>query len=59
MSRKKRREKDAPMPASSAGLLSFYQEKTDSVVKISPEIVIALTIALILAVILVSTFVPR
>jgi preprotein translocase subunit Sec61beta len=28
------------MPAGSAGILSFYQEKTDSVVKIRPELVI-------------------
>jgi len=47
------------MPAGSAGILSFYQEKTDSIVKIRPEIVIGLTITLILAVILASVFIPR
>jgi preprotein translocase subunit Sec61beta len=59
VSRKKRRAQESPMPAGSAGLLSFYQEKTDSVVKIGPEIVIILTITLILAVILASIFVPK
>jgi preprotein translocase subunit Sec61beta len=47
------------MPAGSAGILSFYQEKTDSVVKIRPEVVIGLTITLILTVILASVFMPR
>ncbi len=47
------------MPAGSAGILSFYQEKTDSVVKIRPELVIGFTITLILAVILSSVFLPR
>ena len=47
------------MPAGSAGILSFYQEKTDSVVKIRPEIVIGLTITLILTVIIASILVPR
>lgn len=47
------------MPAGSAGILSFYQEKTDSVIKIRPEIVIGLTITLILTVIIASILVPR
>ena len=47
------------MPTGSAGLLSFYQEKTDTLVKVSPELVVALTIALILVVILASVFIPR
>ena len=58
MSRKKRRSQDAPMPLGSAGILSFYQEKTDSLIKISPEIVVGLTITIILLVILISVFVP-
>ena len=59
LSRKKKRSQEVPMPAGSAGILSFYQEKTDSIVKIRPEIVIGLTITLILAVILASVFIPR
>jgi preprotein translocase subunit Sec61beta len=47
------------MPVGSAGILSFYSEKTDSVVKVRPELVIGLTIALILTVILASVFLPR
>ena len=37
---------NAPMPASSAGLLTFFNEETQGV-KIRPEIVLAGTIALI------------
>jgi len=59
MSRKKRRTDESPMPVGSAGLLSFYQEKTDSIVKIRPEFVLIMTLSLILAVILASLFIPR
>ena len=44
------------MPAGSAGILSFYQEKTDSLVKIRPELVIGMTLTLILVVLLSSIF---
>ena len=47
------------MPTGSAGILSFYSEKTDSVLKIRPELVIGFTITLILTVILASMFIPR
>ena len=52
MSKKKKRESEAPMPASSAGLFGFYAEKTDSIVKIRPELVAILTVILIVSVIL-------
>jgi preprotein translocase subunit Sec61beta len=56
MSRRKKRSTEAPMPAGSAGILSFYQEKTDSFVKIRPEIVIGMALTLILVVLLSSIF---
>jgi len=56
MSRRKKRSTEAPMPAGSAGILSFYQEKTDSLVKIRPELVIGMTLTLILVVLLSSIF---
>ena len=56
---KKKKKGDAPAPRGSAGLLSFYTEKTDSVFKISPEVVIIVTIGLILGVLLGSIFIPR
>ncbi len=56
MSRRKKRSSEAPMPAGSAGILSFYQEKTDSIVKIRPELVIGMTLTLIIVVLLSSIF---
>jgi preprotein translocase subunit Sec61beta len=56
MSRRKKRSSEAPMPAGSAGILSFYQEKTDSVVKIRPELVIGMTLTLIIVVLVSSIF---
>jgi len=54
LSRRKRREDEAAPPASGAGLPAFLGEKTDSVVKIRPEIVLILAIALIVVVILAN-----
>ena len=53
---KKRRESTS-MPASSAGLMRFFQDEAHGV-KIGPEIVIASAIALIIAVILAHTIFP-
>ncbi len=58
MSRKKRRSTEAPMPSGSAGILSFYQEKTDSILKVRPEFVIGMTLTLIIVVLLSSIFIP-
>ncbi len=46
MSREKRRKREAPMPATSAGLLSFFEAETGGI-KFRPEIVIFLAIGLI------------
>ncbi|MHA2060693.1 MAG: SEC61-beta family protein [Candidatus Kariarchaeaceae archaeon] len=56
MSRRKKRTNEAPMPSGSAGILSFYQEKTDSILKIRPELVIVMTLTLIIVVLLSSIF---
>lgn len=56
MSRKKKRQREAPMPAASAGLLRFYEEKTDSIAKVRPEIVIIMIVILIVSVILAHVF---
>jgi len=46
---------NAPMPASSAGLLTFFNEDTQGV-KIRPEIVLISSIALIAASIAINVF---
>jgi len=40
------KKKNAPLPASSAGLLRFFEDETKGV-KVKPEIIIGLTCALI------------
>jgi len=49
------KKKNAPMPASSAGLLTFFNEETEGV-KVKPEIVLITSIALIAASIVVNIF---
>jgi len=49
------KKKNAPMPASSAGLLTFFNEETEGV-KIKPEIVLVTSIALIAASIVINVF---
>jgi preprotein translocase subunit Sec61beta len=44
--REKRRKREAPMPAASAGLLRFFEEETPGV-KIRPEVVIMMSIGLV------------
>ena len=56
MSGKKKKQREASMPASSAGLLRFYEENTDSIVKIRPEVLLIITIAVIISVILAHVF---
>lgn len=53
--RKKKREKGAPMPAASAGLLRFFEEETQGV-RIRPELVVILTVGLILACVLAQLY---
>ncbi len=55
--RRKRRESTSPMPAASAGLLRFFEEETQGI-KVRPEFVIGLTVALILAAVLARVFLP-
>lgn len=49
------KKNNAPMPASSAGLLTFFNEETEGV-KIKPEIVLIGSIALIAASIVINVF---
>lgn len=44
--REKRRKREAPMPAASAGLLRFFEEETPGI-KIRPEVVIMFSIGLV------------
>jgi preprotein translocase subunit Sec61beta len=44
--REKKRRKEAPMPAASAGLLRFFEEETPGI-KLRPEVVILMAIGLI------------
>jgi len=49
--RGKRRERRAPMPAASAGLLRFFEEETQGI-KVRPELVVILSVALIVVAVL-------
>ena len=44
--REKRRKREAPMPAASAGLLRFFEEETPGI-KVRPEVVLLLAAKLI------------
>ncbi len=55
--RDKRRDRRAPMPAQSAGLLRFFEEETRGV-KVRPELVVILAVALIIACILLQIGFP-
>jgi preprotein translocase subunit Sec61beta len=52
---KKKKEKSGPMPAASAGLLRFFEEETEGI-KVKPEILVGLTIALIVVCVLANIF---
>jgi len=54
LSREKKRRKESLGPSSSAGLLSFYGEVTDSIVKIRPEIVMIIASSLVVGVVLAT-----
>ena len=54
-SKKKKKEKKSPMPAASAGLLRFFEEETEGV-KVRPELLIILSIALIIVAALAHAF---
>jgi preprotein translocase subunit Sec61beta len=44
--REKRRKREAPMPAASAGLLRFFEEETPGV-KVRPEVVVMMSIGIV------------
>jgi preprotein translocase subunit Sec61beta len=54
---KKKKEKKSPMPAASAGLLRFFEEETEGI-KVRPEILVVLSIALIVVAVLARAFFP-
>lgn len=54
MSRKKK-ESQGPMPAASAGLLRFFEEETEGI-KIRPELLMVLSVALVVVSILAKIF---
>ncbi len=45
--REKRRQSSGPMPATGAGLLRFFEEDTEGI-RVTPEVVVILTVALII-----------
>jgi preprotein translocase subunit Sec61beta len=51
------KKKQAPLPASSAGLLRFFEDETKGV-KIRPEFVVAMSVALIVISILIRILLP-
>ncbi len=53
--RGKKRERSAPMPAASAGLLRFFEEETQGL-RIRPELVVILSVGLILATVLAHLY---
>jgi preprotein translocase subunit Sec61beta len=55
MSRKKKRDSGAPMPAASAGLLRFFEEETKGI-QIKPELIVVLSIALIVGCVLAQIY---
>jgi preprotein translocase subunit Sec61beta len=57
LSRKKRRRREAPQPPSSAGLFRFFEESTDAIIKLRPEIVFIAACVFIVIVILASGFI--
>jgi preprotein translocase subunit Sec61beta len=54
---KKKKEKKSPMPAASAGLLRFFEEETEGI-KVRPEILVVLAVALIVVAVLARAIFP-
>lgn len=52
---KKKKSDSAPMPATSAGLLRFFEEETEGI-KVKPEFLIAAAIALVILCVLAHVF---
>jgi len=55
LSKRKKKEKSAPMPAASAGLLRFFEEETEGI-KVRPEILVGFAVALIVLAVLAQVF---
>ncbi|MFQ5758997.1 MAG: preprotein translocase subunit Sec61beta, partial [Candidatus Bathyarchaeia archaeon] len=55
--REKKRERRGPMPAQGAGLLRFFEEETRGI-KVRPELIVVLAVALIIACILLPMVFP-
>jgi len=53
--RRRKRRESAPMPASSVGLLRFFEEETQGI-KFRPELVVVLAVALILGCLLAQMY---
>jgi preprotein translocase subunit Sec61beta len=53
--KKKKKEKSGPMPAASAGLLRFFEEETEGI-KVRPELLVAISVALIIVCILAHAY---
>jgi preprotein translocase subunit Sec61beta len=51
--RQKRRQQKSPMPAAGAGLLRFFEEDTPGI-RVKPQIVVGLAIALIIICIVIQ-----
>ena len=51
-----KKKKDSPLPASSAGLLRFFEDETASGIQVRPELVIAISVSLIVVSILFRMF---
>jgi preprotein translocase subunit Sec61beta len=52
---RKKKDSQGPMPAASAGLLRFFEEETEGI-KIRPEILMIVSVALIVVSVLVKIF---
>ncbi len=53
----KKRKDSAPMPAASAGLLRFFEEETEGI-KVRPELLVGISVALIVISIIARIFFP-
>ena len=51
----KKKKKESPMPAASAGLLRFFEEETEGV-KVRPELLVGLAVALVVVCVLAQIF---
>ncbi len=54
--REKKRKEGAPMPAASAGLLRFFEEETPGI-KVRPELVIIMAVAIIIISIIAQIYI--